>query len=450
MSTSAIKRCRRLHAKQRGNIVAVTAIGMVALLAMGGLALDGGHMLLNKTRLQNTVDAAALSAAKSLSLGEDVSTARADAIATFALNAESTGNQELADAYAAGDISIVVEYSDSIHPFAPDATLTDPAFVRVTVNSFPLPVWLSQIVGFTDKEVRASAVAGESPVLQAEACDVAPIMACGEESPTDGSYYGYRPGELEVLKLGAGDATTMGPGNAQILVTDGTGGAEYREDAAGGFEGCIKVSDDPVANTEVLSEPGVKVGPTVQGFNMRIGDPSGPLDASVYKPDVITYYETPLVELVTGADGSEYMVDGAGNIIDGADASGDIVAYDASGTPVPANIYAYKEYDADVKSESCSRIGCTYDPNGTPYRRMLTLPIGKCDGTTAGRKPVEVFGFGCFFMIQKVTQKGDESQLFGQFVEDCSNFGSFVQNPTDTGTGPTRLILYKDSASGDS
>ncbi len=51
---------------QQGVILPLLAIGMVFLIAMAGLALDGGHMMLNKTRLQNTVDAAALTAAKHL------------------------------------------------------------------------------------------------------------------------------------------------------------------------------------------------------------------------------------------------------------------------------------------------------------------------------------------------------------------------------------------------
>jgi len=42
------------------------AIAMLVLLGITGLALDMGHMYENKTRLQNAVDAAALSAAKKL------------------------------------------------------------------------------------------------------------------------------------------------------------------------------------------------------------------------------------------------------------------------------------------------------------------------------------------------------------------------------------------------
>jgi Flp pilus assembly protein TadG len=67
-----------LQHKQKGVVGILVVVGLVALLAMAGLALDSGHAMLNKTRLQNAVDAAALSGAKELDLtGGDVFLARA-------------------------------------------------------------------------------------------------------------------------------------------------------------------------------------------------------------------------------------------------------------------------------------------------------------------------------------------------------------------------------------
>ena len=53
----------QLPNKQQGAVLILVVAAMVAMLGMAGLALDGGHAMLNKTRLQNTVDAAALSGA---------------------------------------------------------------------------------------------------------------------------------------------------------------------------------------------------------------------------------------------------------------------------------------------------------------------------------------------------------------------------------------------------
>ena len=55
-----------LPQRQRGAVIVLVVIALAAMLLMAALALDGGHMLVNKTRLQNAVDAAALSGAKTL------------------------------------------------------------------------------------------------------------------------------------------------------------------------------------------------------------------------------------------------------------------------------------------------------------------------------------------------------------------------------------------------
>ena len=48
--------------RQRGVAMPIVVIGLVAMLAMAGLALDSSHAFVNMTRLQNTSDAAALAA----------------------------------------------------------------------------------------------------------------------------------------------------------------------------------------------------------------------------------------------------------------------------------------------------------------------------------------------------------------------------------------------------
>lgn len=73
--------------QQRGAVTIIIVIALLAILMMAALVLDGGHMLLNKTRLQNAVDAAALSGAKTLSqvmgASNAASTARDAALSTL-------------------------------------------------------------------------------------------------------------------------------------------------------------------------------------------------------------------------------------------------------------------------------------------------------------------------------------------------------------------------------
>src|SRR5512134_3718515 len=95
--------------RQRGAALVLVTVGMVALLLMAGLALDGGHIFLNKTRLQNTVDAAALSAAKTIDETKGNTTeATAAAMAAFSSNAAAYGNAELQRSYGGGAGSLSV------------------------------------------------------------------------------------------------------------------------------------------------------------------------------------------------------------------------------------------------------------------------------------------------------------------------------------------------------
>jgi len=49
---------------ERGSILVITALSLVALVGFVGLALDLGHLYVVKTELQNAADAAALAAAE--------------------------------------------------------------------------------------------------------------------------------------------------------------------------------------------------------------------------------------------------------------------------------------------------------------------------------------------------------------------------------------------------
>ena len=48
--------------RQRGVAMPLVVAGMAAMLVIAGLAIDSSHAYVNKTRLQNTTDAAALAA----------------------------------------------------------------------------------------------------------------------------------------------------------------------------------------------------------------------------------------------------------------------------------------------------------------------------------------------------------------------------------------------------
>lgn len=408
---------------QRGSIMIMAVISLLALFGLAALALDGGHALLNKTRLQNAVDAAALSAAKTLENTGDTVLAEQAGWDTFNQTVSSTGSGELAAAMDA--LTFTTEFSDTLFPFV--AGSTDPAFVRVIVGNVNLQPFFMVALGLTDKTISARAVAGRSPALDNEVCDVVPLLACGnpDSNPDDDVFYGYNTGRLHVLKIASNDASAVGPGNFQLLRLPGSqGGADLRRALAGAHEQCLSTSE--TAETE----PGNSVGPVVQGLNLRMGEPSGPLDPNLYKPDYVTTHPSPRM---TFEDGQIYA--GNGSLIETA---ADLAAAYATN-------YSHGGYYSDQYALN----GGSWDANSGQYeRRILTVPVGNCNGTTNGQGEVEVYGFGCVFLLQPVVQQGNEAQVFAEFLEQCDSFGNFSMEPGVS--GPTRIILYKDPDSRDS
>ncbi len=281
---------RSAQVRQRGAALILVVIGMVAIVGIAGLALDSGHAMLNKTRLQNTVDAAALAAAKVLDETADVALAEAAARAMFATNANNPGNRELRTAYGGPSLTLAVEFSSTLNPFVPGSVPA--AYARVRALNFVLPMWFSVVVGATDKRVGASAVAGPSPTIN-QACNIMPMMVCGNAAAGP-PYWGYSPNQPEVLKSSTSNGSwDVGPGNFQLIrLGGGQGGAVVREAMAGGFDGCI------AAGESIQTEPGNTVGPVVQGFNTRFGSYSGPMNGtqSTYPPDVVAQQPVPRLD----------------------------------------------------------------------------------------------------------------------------------------------------------
>ncbi len=409
---------RNLGQRQQGAIMVLFVVGLTAMLGMVGLALDGSHGMLSKTRLQNVVDAAALSAAKTLDISDDEALAGAEALDMFSDNAGESGHTEIANYYASGDITVSVEFSSTLDPFVPGSTPAD--YVRVTATGLDLPGWFITVMGRNELRVAASAVAGPSPTL-GEACNIAPMMVCGDDSDPSDKFFGYTPGTVDVLKTssGGGGDFEVGPGNFQLVRLDGnTGAADLRTALAGGYDACVDPSGDVIP-----TEPGNTIGPVAQGLNTRLGIYQGPLGGSrdIYPPDTILDQVTPM----TYEDG--------------------VIYYDGTPNPGPDDLpFGYEEY---VSSALTGNGFNFFEADGTPFRRVLRLPVGKCDGTTNGAGDVPLLGVLCFFMLQEVVQKGNNAEVYGQFMGadgTCPVTGKPGPLPV-TGPGPYTIQLYKDA-----
>ncbi|WP_324731042.1 TadE/TadG family type IV pilus assembly protein [Pseudomonas paeninsulae] len=424
-------------AHQRGAVMVLIVIALASILLMAALALDGGHMLLNKTRLQNAVDAAALSGAKTLQQvfgnGNASTLTRDAALNTLLLNANAVGNRELSTGIGGGGVGAfaVVELANSVYgPFSFPGP-TDAAYVRVSVPDYPLAGFFWRFAqslsagNLGAKAVAAIATAGPSP--SASPCKIEPLLVCGDptKNPANNggtSYWGYGFGDLQVLKSAAGNDPTISPGNFQLLRLDGSSGAnDLRTALAGGIEKCNVVGD------KVPTEPGNTVGPVAQGLNTRFGEYNGPgMTAANYPPDWVTQFSNP--KMTYNDSVSPPRVEHQG------------VAVTSSGGNLTAGATAlYDLNDWLAASAACAVSGtCT----GVHERRMLNIVIGNCSGVSGGQVDVPVLDFGCFFMLQTVAQQGNQAQVFGQFIKECEGDGVAGPKPVDD-VGPVIIQLYK-------
>ena len=408
---------------QRGIVIVVVAISLFAIVAAGALALDVGHAMVNKTRLQNTVDAAALSAAKTLD--QSGSTAQATDAATdvFQDNAQGPGNREMNE-YFSGGGSLRIEFSNTLYPLAVGSVPAQ--YVRVAVDDFPLETWIAGAIGITEKSVAATAVSGPSPTLGPgeEVCNLAPVMVCGDPANPPGTFFGYTLNAIQVLKTGTTNGEwDVGPGNFQLIRLDGgQGGADVRQAMAGGYDACTQ------AEEPIQTEPGNTVGPVVQGLNTRFGQYQGPMHGTeqIYPPDVITTANTR-------------------NIVPGVTQPGDLT-------------FNHSMYAAQVVSGPYDYPPAP-DGNGRFERRILTVPIGDCSGTVNGQGDVPLLGYACFFLLQPAVQQGgggpagQKAAVYGQFVEGCEAGGFPGPDPgpgPGGGAGPHVIQLYEDPNSSDS
>lgn len=423
--------------RQRGAAMLLLVIAGAALLGIVGLALDASHLGYMKARLQATVDAMALSAAKRLDQVGSTSAACEAALQT--LQANEQGFRELRDSRPA-DINCAnpswfsIEYSASVAPFV--AGSTPARYVRVGIAGLETGASLSRVLGFSTLEVAASAVAGPSAPL-AYLCSLLPVAVCGINSPPN---YGFEPGRLYVLKGKKTETEGTNFGDFHLLrpddPTQDDQTLKLRETFAGGFAECRLVAGGGSQSPTVRIKPGANTGPVAQGVNTRFDNytPAGQLDPARFPPDVIVVEPSPALRVDSGGvirQGAEVIT--SGHQIVAADGVSNLrqsylerlsrgpSAYDIAPLPAPGR--------------------------GALLRREVAVPIADCT-PPINTSALPVLGAGCFFLPQRMSDGGSESTLFGEFLQDCEAAG----RPGLGGGsgGPYVIQLFRDRRSTDS
>ncbi|QIA64744.1 pilus assembly protein [Vibrio astriarenae] len=401
----------------------MVTMAMIGVLGVVALAVDVNHALLNKTRLQNGVDAAALAGAVVLDSGGSPAQATTAINETLTNVTNASGNDEMT--FSSG--TLIIQYSNDPRVFPDsDYTVSDDSYVRVSVSSFPLEDFFAGIFGIA-KDIDASAVAGPSPgieILQ----NVVPIAVCSGGEGLGAT--GYLQDKIYALKMASQQQSEMGPGNFQLL-DFGSGAATIRDALAGGYEGEIDISED------VTTKPGGSVGPVGQGLNTRFNVyEGGGVNSSDYPPDIYTK------EPVTKAT---------------LDSAGEVVYEDTTGAD--GNPWMYSDYLSELgcntdNTGACTctagSANCTVDQGGQPDRRILPVPIVNCDSADGGTSTYSIEAIGCFFMLQQApTSNSGKEPVFGEFIEDCTVTGG-TPGDNSSDEGPYRIVLYEDPYSEDS
>lgn len=376
---------------QRGSIIPLVALATLVIVGVAGLSLDSGHAFVNRTRLQNALDAAALASAKNLDIARSQARAREVAKEIFTQSLAQAGNAELGElGIDANDLTI--QFSETRNPFIPHPAAK--RYVRVMLRKGVAQVntWFMRVAGVDALDLSGSAVAGPSPSL-GEACNLLPTLICGDASqpPNDGGMYGYNYGVTVALVLGAPHGP-VGPGNFQVAALNGERGADdTREFMAGGESGCLSPSGT------VETAPGQQRGPVKQGANTRFGIYSGPVDSNDYPPDLVT---------------------------------------DAGPAGYPDT---YAQYQTDYAAKNWDAAA-----TGLPQRRVAPIIVADCSNPIHGRDELPVLGFACAFLTAPVTAQGNGGeQLNGELIKQCNVKGTPGPG-AGTGTGLHTIQLYGD------
>lgn len=368
---------------QRGALMPLMVLGILAVLAVATLAIDLGMAFVMRSRLQAALDAAALSGAKTLNEeGRAAAVAEADTL----YKADMCTPPEPSNCVPAPQ----VETSAALVPFAD--TITNPRFVRVSATA-PVPVYFLGVLalfpgGAMDAlTVSGAAIAGPKP-LNGELCGAIGLGVCGDPTPADGDTdcsdgpcYGLGAGEIAIKSPGH----SLGPGNYGLMVMNCSGAACIRENFAGGTDFCF----EPGGSRQ--TEPGAASGPTAAGLNTSFGVYQGGLSATDFPPDKVT------------ASGITYQVY-TGRLENGP-----------------------KEHPVD----------------GVARRRVVLLPIMDCDPPINGRRNAPILDGSCLFLTRLVDNSN--GTVYGELVDECRATGGGGA-PEPLGGGPYTIVLYPDTA----
>jgi Flp pilus assembly protein TadG len=265
--------------KERGAVLALTAVCMLALVLALALCLDISHFYSVQTEMQNAADASALAGASALdSTAGGIVLARQVAVAAmnkYEFNRKSINFTE-SNLYFATNFSDLQTFIYSNSTCADIAATTTPANVERAGETklpakdvafvglcMPAPANTSSVfahvAGIPNVLIRGRAIAGNSPPLTG-VCDSLAPMALLDDTTMPNSTE-FPPNSVMTLRNAPGAAYS--PGNYGLTETCGSGGANVRDALLGNCAGCQSIG------STIPPKTGVTAGPVRQGWNDR-------------------------------------------------------------------------------------------------------------------------------------------------------------------------------------
>lgn len=243
--------------RERGSILATSAIGMLSILLAVGLGVDISRFYLAKTELQNAADAAALAAVSSLN-GSALGITNAVARATATMNYYDFNKTGVSVDSTKVLFAVNLE-GPYMQAGAVGGQVGNIRFVQVTTPDSPIGISFAASVLGSTKNLSATATAGMSVPLN-DICNFLPVSVIDYGTPISaGNTYTFR------ADPGSG---SVSPGNYQILAVAGQGGKDVRIGLGAGVDKCAKPGDV----YQVDTKPGVTAGAVRQGINTRFDD----------------------------------------------------------------------------------------------------------------------------------------------------------------------------------
>ena len=183
--------------RQRGVVAILVGLTIAVMVGFVGLALDGGHLYLTKTELQNGADACALAASRALT-GAPAIPAEAFVGAEAAGRAVAKQNKVNYQGTSIADSAITVRFSNSLSAgtaWVPAAGApANSKYVRCTIARTGITPMFMKVIGAGDQTVNSLATATLAPAQSNCAVPMALCVQPGGTAPNfgyvAGNWYG--------------------------------------------------------------------------------------------------------------------------------------------------------------------------------------------------------------------------------------------------------------------